>query len=160
MCIDPMSEVMNVGLFSDNKVVIGWTSGEFAIYESSSELPIRVIDSLEEGLTAFAVSPDNSLLVAGYASGLVAIYSLTGPEHLQQLRNEMIPAVSEIVFRKDSEAFAVVTNNGEVVTFGTSYVVQSAGGVVSATEDTNELLQQLLIELQRANRENPFAPSR
>ena len=72
----------------------------------------------------------------------------------------MIPAVLEIVFRKDSEVFAVVANNGEVVTFGTSYVVQSAGGIVSATEDTNELLQQLLIELQRANREDPFAPSR
>ena len=51
MCIDPMSEVMNVGLFSDNKVVIGWTSGEFAIYESSSELPIRVIEVLRS-LTA------------------------------------------------------------------------------------------------------------
>ena len=60
--------------------------------------------------------------------GLVAIYSLTGPEHLQQLRNEMIPAVSEIGVGKIAK-LAVVTNNGEVVTFGTSYVVQSAGGM-------------------------------
>ncbi|MDB4863545.1 PD-(D/E)XK nuclease family protein [Pirellulaceae bacterium] len=159
MCVDPESNVVNVGLFSGDKVVIGGTSGEFAIYESSSELPIRVIDSLEEGLTAFAVSPDNSLLVAGYASGMIAIYSLTGPEHLEQIRNEMIPAVSEIVFRKDSEAFAVVTNNGEVVTFGTSYVVQSAGGVVSETEDTNELLQRLLQELKKNSLPDPFAPN-
>ncbi len=64
------------------------------------------------------------------------------------------------MFSDDSEAFAVVTNNGEVVTFGTSYVMQSAGGDVSETKDTNELLQQLIIELKTANREDPFAPSR
>ena len=44
------------------------------------------------------------------------------------------------MFSDDSEAFAVVTKNGEVVTFGTAYVMQSARGGVSETKDTTELL--------------------
>ncbi len=148
MCIDPDDELANVGLFSGDKVVVGWNSGKFAIYESASEIPIRVIDSLEEGLTAFAVSPDNSLLVAGYASGLVAIYSLTGPEQLRQIRNEIIDPISEIVFRDDSEAFAVVTENGEVITFGSSIVRLSTETGVSETERINKLLRSLLQQLK------------
>ena len=62
------------------------------------------------------------------------------------------------MFSDDSEAFAVVTNNGKVVTFGTSFVVQLIER--SETERTNELLRQLLNELKKSNLEDPFAPSR
>ena len=155
MCIDPVSQVTNVGLFLDNKVVIGWTSGEFAIYESYSELPIRVIDSIQEGLTAFAVSPDSNVLVAGYTSGLIAIYSLTGAEQLHQIRDEVNEPISEIVFSDDSKTFAVVTNNGKVVTSFVAQLIER-----SETGRTNELLRQLHNELKKSNLEAPFVPSR
>ena len=59
------------------------------------------------------------------------------------------------MFSDDSKTFAVVTNNGKVVT---SFVVQLIER--SETERTNELLRQLLNELKKSNLEDPFAPSR
>ena len=59
------------------------------------------------------------------------------------------------MFSDDSKTFAVVTNNGKVVT---SFVVQLIER--SETERTNEMLRQLLNELKKSNFEDPFAPSR
>ncbi len=143
MCIDPSSKVADAVLFSSDKVVVGWQSGDLAIYQSASELPIRIIDGIEEGLTVVSVSPDNSVLVAGYASGLLAIYSLTGPDESRLIRNEVIKPVSEIVFSDDSEAFAVVDDHGKVVTFGTSLMQQSARRL------TDELFRKVVDELTK-----------
>lgn len=120
MCIDPVSKVSNIRLFSDDRIIVGWNSGALAIYTSSSDLPIRVINCNEERLTALAVSPDNNVLVTGHASGLLAFHSLTGSEQRRQIRGELLDPIVEIVFSDDSQALAVATNGGEVVTIGTS----------------------------------------
>ena len=59
------------------------------------------------------------------------------------------------MFSDDSKTFAVVTNNGKVVTSFVAQLIER-----SETGRTNELLRQLLNELKKSNLEDPFAPSR
>lgn len=59
------------------------------------------------------------------------------------------------MFSDDSKTFAVVTNNGKVVTSFVAQLIER-----SETGRTNELLRQLHNELKKSNLEAPFVPSR
>ena len=59
------------------------------------------------------------------------------------------------MFSDDSKTFAVVTNNGKVVTSFVAQLIER-----SETGRTNELLRQIHNELKKSNLEDPFDPSR
>lgn len=150
LCVETIGTIADISFIDADQIIIGSEDGGLAIYSMHQELAVQTFESAEAGLSAMTVSPDGTLLVAGFNSGLVSVFSILELANNRQLKGFEQCKIVDVIFRDDSHAFATISDNGDVRVFGTDLAQASTfpeKQVANVNLSREEILEQILNRL-------------
>ncbi len=129
----------------DNQRLISASAdGTIRVWDYANEQQVEIVNA-EVGVISLALSPDGSLLVAGYGDGSITLHAM---DTLEPSAPQIVHSggVNDLAFSPDGSLLATVGGDGQLGVWDVAELQSSAGFSTSATEEAAPTLAPIATE--------------